>query len=81
VDSRSLEQIYEDEGVPVRIIEIANATLSNELTFMATMSGIQETTVQSRVQDRILNIPVRVGQRVTEGQVVVTFPTDLATIQ
>jgi len=81
VDSRSLEQIYEEQGVPVRVIEINNATLSNEMVFMATMSGVQETNILSRIQDNIVSLPVKVGQHVSEGQLVAKFPTNYNQIQ
>ena len=81
VDSRSLEQIYEDEGVPVRIMEIGETALSNRMVFFATMSGIQETTLLSKIQDKIVTLPVRIGQSVNEGQIVATFPTDNPQLQ
>ncbi|MDR0927005.1 MAG: efflux RND transporter periplasmic adaptor subunit [Ignavibacteria bacterium] len=81
VDSRSLEQVYADEGVPVRAIDISNTELSNEMTFLATLSGIQETTIMSKIADKIVTLPVRIGQRVSAGQIVATFPTDNPQLQ
>jgi multidrug efflux pump subunit AcrA (membrane-fusion protein) len=81
VETRSLEQIYEDEGVPVRTVVVGNQTLSNEITFLATMSGVEETTVTAKISDKVVSIPVRVGQRVSAGQILATFPTDNAQIQ
>jgi RND family efflux transporter MFP subunit len=81
VDARSLEQIYQDEGVPVRIMEISSTSFSNEMTFLATMLGIQETTVSAKIADRIVAIPVKVGARVSAGQVLAKFPTDSPQLQ
>lgn len=81
VDSRSLEQIYTDEGVPVRVMELAGTSLSNKMTFFATMSGVQETDLLSKIQDKILTLPVKVGQTVKEREIVATFPTDNVQLQ
>jgi RND family efflux transporter MFP subunit len=62
-------------------VPIGNQTLSNEITFLATMSGVEETTVKAKLSDKIVSIPVRVGQRVGAGQILTTFPTDNAQIQ
>ncbi len=79
--AKSIEQIHREEGVPVRIKEISNIKIDKELTFLATMSGIQETTVLSMLSDKIEKVNVRVGQRVSAGQILVTFPTDNAQLQ
>ena len=80
-NSKSIEQIHREEGVPVRVKEISNIKIDKGLTFLATMSGIQETTVISMINDKIEKINVRVGQRVSSGQILVTFPTDNAQLQ
>lgn len=80
-DSRSLEQIYRDEGVPVRIVEIASKSLSSDMAFLATMLGIQETTINSKIADKIVSIPVKVGSRIKAGQILATFPTDNTQLQ
>jgi membrane fusion protein (multidrug efflux system) len=81
VETKSLEQIYEDEGVPVRIIDVTDGAISNQVKFIATMSGIQETTISAKIADKIVTLPVRVGQSVKEGQIVATFPTDNVSVQ
>jgi RND family efflux transporter MFP subunit len=81
IDSRSMEQIYADEGVPVRVIDITGTTLSNQMKFFATMSGIQETNLLAKIEDKIVTLPVKVGQSIKEGQIVATFPTDNVQLQ
>ena len=75
-NSRSLEQIYAEEGVPVRVMEISKTALHSEMNFLATMLGIQETTINAKIGDRVVSIPVKVGSRVSEGQILITFPTN-----
>jgi len=81
LDNRSIEQIHKEEGVPVRVMSVDNVTLSNEMTFLATMSGIQETTVNSTIADKIIKISVKVGSHVSAGQVLMNFPTDNPQLQ
>jgi RND family efflux transporter MFP subunit len=80
-EARSLEQIYSEDGIPVRVLEISNTSLHSEMSFLATMLGIQETTINSKIGDKIVSIPVRVGSRVSEGQVLVTFPKNNPQLQ
>ncbi len=80
-ESKSIEQIHTEEGVPVRIMTVANTEIDKEMTFLATMSGIQETTVNSMIGDKIESVKVNVGSRVAAGQVLVTFPTDNPQLQ
>lgn len=77
---KGMQEIHEDEGLPVTIEIISKKDFKEYLTFYATLSGIKETTKFSNMADKISKINADVGDYVKEGQVLVEFPTDNPTV-
>ncbi len=74
--SKSLEQIYKEEGVPVSVQKIEKSKFSIENTFHTTLSGIHESNASAMVADKVDKIHYKVGDYVKKDAVVISFPTD-----
>jgi membrane fusion protein (multidrug efflux system) len=76
MEAKNLEQIYKQEGIPVRIREIDTQTFQQELSFHSILSGIKESSVFSLIDDEVEQVYVKVGDYVEKEHVLLTFPTD-----
>jgi len=76
LETRSMEQIYEQEGVPVRVETVRPTSFIQEMEFTATLTGIEESSAFAKIADRVDRITANVGDYVTKDSVIVTFPTD-----
>ena len=74
--TRSMEQIYAEEGVPVKVEKIVPSHFAHEIEFSAVLSGIEESSASALIADRIVRINANVGDFVEKDSVIVTFPTD-----
>lgn len=74
--SKNMEQIYQEEGVPVKTVIVKPALFETELSYYAVLSGIEESYAIAMVNDRVEKILVSVGDYVKKDQVLMTFPTD-----
>lgn len=81
VPPRSMEQIKNEEGLPVEVSTILPSDFSKELSFFSTVSGIKETVEYTKVKDQILSIKAKVGDYVNEGQLIMEFPTNNPILQ
>lgn len=63
-------EIRQQAGIPVEVARATVGPLEVRRSFAGTVRGIRSATVRARTADQILEIPVRVGQRVSEGDVV-----------
>lgn len=68
--SRDVAEIRQEAGIPVEVTEVAVGPLEVRRPFTGSVRGIRSATVRARTPDQILEIPVQVGQRVSEGDVV-----------
>ncbi len=68
--TRDVTEIRQEAGIPVEVARAAVGPLEVRRPFTGTVRGIRSATVRARTADQILEIPVRVGQRVSEGEVV-----------
>ncbi|MGD2121116.1 MAG: efflux RND transporter periplasmic adaptor subunit [Gemmatimonadota bacterium] len=66
-----VEEIHQQAGIPVEVLEVAASPMEARRSFTGSVRGVRSATVRARTGDEILEIPVRVGQRVQEGEVVV----------
>lgn len=80
-EAKSMEQIREENGVPVKVEELQPSKFDKELSFFSRLSGIEESTKYSLVADRIASVRAKVGQSVGEGKIVMTFPADNPQLQ
>jgi len=76
MEAKNLEQIYKEEGIPVRIRKIETQTFQQELSFHSVLSGIKESSVFALIDDEVEKVHARVGDYVNRDQVLLTFPTD-----
>ena len=75
-EAKNLEQIYKEEGIPVRIRKIEPQPFRQELSFHSILSGIKESVVYAMIADEVERVLVDVGDYVEKDQVLLTFPTD-----
>jgi RND family efflux transporter MFP subunit len=75
-DTRSIEQIYREEGVPVKTMTIQPDIFKVERSYNAVLTGIEESSADAKVRDKVEKIYVRVGDFVNKDQILLTFPTD-----
>jgi len=75
-ESKNLEQIYKEEGIPVRIKTVTAEEFQKELSFHSVLSGIKESAVYALLDDEVERVRVRVGDYVKKNQVLSTFPID-----
>jgi len=80
-EAKSMEQIYQDEGVPVKIRKIEPRLFEKKLTYHAILTGIEESTVSAKIADRVERVLVNIGDYVKKDQVLITFPMDNPTAQ
>jgi len=76
MEAKNLEQIYKEEGIPVRIRTIETQTFQQELSFHSVLSGIMESSVFALIDDEVEKVHVRVGDYVEKDKVLLSFPTD-----
>ena len=74
--SKSMSQIQEEEGKPVKVTEIKHQLFAKYLSYFSKLSGVKEATRGAIVGGKIEKINFKVGDFVKENQVVVQFPTD-----
>lgn len=75
-DTRSIEQIYKEEGVPVRIQTITAQEFRVERSYNAVLTGIEESSAYAKVRDKVEKVFVKVGDYVKKDDVLLTFPTN-----
>ncbi len=75
-ETRSIEQIREDEGIPVHIEEINYQSFQKTLSFFSKLSGIKEATRGAMVGGKIEQVKARVGERVSKDQIILKFAED-----
>ncbi len=79
--AKNMDQLYQENGLPVKIQQIEARNFSKELTYNATLSGIRETSEYASFGAEVETIKVHVGDFVEKDQVLVTFPEDTPVAQ
>ncbi len=75
-ESKNMEQIYKEEGIPVEVQVMQPETFIKELSFNANLSGIRQSAAAAMIGGRIEKVNVKVGDYVTKDQVMFEFPED-----
>jgi RND family efflux transporter MFP subunit len=75
-EAKSMEQIYKEEGVPVRTKTVSLTEFNRVLSFNSLLTGVKESTAYASMGDKVERVLVEVGDFVKKDQVLVTFPTD-----
>ncbi len=74
--SSSMEQIYAQEGVPVKTVTVTPRLFTKQLLYNAPLSGVQESSVYASFGGEIEKIYVKVGDYVKKDDILMSFPTD-----
>ncbi|PKN72070.1 MAG: efflux RND transporter periplasmic adaptor subunit [Candidatus Cloacimonetes bacterium HGW-Cloacimonetes-3] len=80
-NAKNMEQIQNEEGIPVRQTIVEPSTFLQELTYNATLSGSEESTASAMVSDIITKINAKVGDRVQKDQIIISFPANTPAAQ
>lgn len=78
---RSMEEIYNEEGLPVTVEVIETSGFTKELSFYANLEAAKESHQSAMVNDKIIKINKKLGDYVEEDEVVIEFPTDNPSMQ
>ncbi len=80
-EGKSMQQLQKEQGVPVRVKTVAAETFSKELSYNATLGGSSESYGLSMLAEVVAGVSAKVGDRVSAGQVIVTFPQNTPSAQ
>ena len=75
-ESKSLEQIQKEEGIPVTVEQVSQQRFVKYLTYFGKFSGEKETIIGAMIGGRIDKINVRPGDFVKKNDVIIQFPED-----
>jgi len=78
---KTLQQIQKEQGIPVKVKTVELETFTQELTYNASMGGKEESNGQSLVSEVVNSVNAKVGDRVSAGQIIVTFPRNTPSAQ
>lgn len=81
VEVKSIEQLQKEQGVPVKIQEIATEDLKLDLKFLSSLEGVRQAVVTALVGDKVEKFPYKIGSSIREGQIVCQFPTSNPALQ
>jgi RND family efflux transporter MFP subunit len=79
--NKSMAELQNEEGIPVKIKVVEPTNFNRYLSFYSTLAGYKESIAGAPIGDRIEKVLVNVGSYVKEKQVVMTFPTDNPSLQ
>ncbi len=74
--SKNLEQIYAEQGIPVKVKKVQLQPFKKSLFYNALIRGFKESSAYAALGDRVEKIYVKVGDYVQKDQVLLSFPTD-----
>jgi RND family efflux transporter MFP subunit len=80
-ETKSMEQIQGEEGIPVKVEQVKYKPFQKHLSFYSKLTGIKEATKGAMIGGKIEKINARVGDYVKEKQVIVQFDTDNPALQ
>ncbi len=76
VESKNMDQVYKENGIPVTITTIKAQNFKLELPFTASVSGLRQSFVSAMMGGRIEKIYINVGDYVKADQLIMEFPED-----
>ncbi len=75
-ESKSMEQIHAEQGVPVRVDTVRHEPFTVEYAFNGVLTAELESSAIAAISDAVEHIYFKVGDNVSKGDVVLTFPMD-----
>lgn len=76
VSTRSIDQIHQEEGVPVQVRTVEPGSFRTYMTFTASVSGSTESVASSMLSDEVGSILYEVGDYIEKDTPVILFPPD-----
>ncbi len=76
VESKNIDQIYAEDGIPVIIEEANPSDYKVEYFYTAKLSGLRQSVARAMMGGRIDKVHVKIGDLVKKDQVLVEFPED-----
>jgi len=76
VEVKSMGQLHEENGVPVRTEVVEPGIFETTYTYHSVLTGVEETSAAAMLSDKVEKINFKVGDHVRKDTVVITFPTD-----
>ncbi len=74
IKSTSMEDLYNEQGVPIKIATIETQNFALQNTYNCLLTGIQETPVYASLSDQIEKINIKIGSQVGKDDVLMEFP-------
>lgn len=78
---KSIGQLQEEKGVPVEVSRVRTGTFTLSRTYLGTVEGGLQGDVLASIMEKIVDIPVKVGDRVKKGDIVCQLDTKAAIAQ
>ena len=75
-ETKNMNQMYAENGIPVKVSTIETQEYSVELPFSATVSGLRQSYASAMIGGRIEKIMINVGDYVNADQIIMEFPED-----
>lgn len=73
-DSKSMEQIHKESGVPVTVRTLVEESFSTVLTYATTLKATSEATAYAAITDVVETVGAGIGEYVQKDQVIIGFP-------
>lgn len=80
-ESKSMGQLRNEEGIPVKVEAIKIQPFNKYLSFFAKLTGIKEATKAAMIGGNIVRVNAKIGDYVKDRQVIVEFDTDNPSVQ
>ena len=78
---RSIDEIHDEEGVPVSVRSLEPTEFRTYLSFTTNVSGASESSASAMLADTVTGVLYEVGDYVQKDTAVVVFPTDNPTLK
>lgn len=75
-ETKNLDQIYREEGIPIEIELMQPKVFVKELCYNAFLSGIKQSAAAAMIGGRIEKVHVKTGEFVNKDKVMFEFPED-----
>lgn len=81
VESKNMEQVYQEQGIPVKVETAQAQEFSLDLDYTAKLSGLRETFASAMIGGKIEKIHVKTGDYVKKDDILMEFPEDTPAAQ
>jgi RND family efflux transporter MFP subunit len=79
--AKSITELQEEIGIPVEVAEVELGTFRLTHLYLGTVEGTQQSDVMANIAEEVVEIPVKVGDRVRQGQVICRLDTKASMAQ